>query len=145
MLLLFNSPSVGVTACRCAAAQLRQLLLLAGKITEGGPLSKKDMQELRYLNAAAVDCLDRVFIEQDKRSDVRHTVLADELGGKERGSTGRSVDTSETAITRGVLDDTWDIIRSSRYCGLSSDIGLAAGPYVFPVDVAGNERHTLIP
>ena len=28
------------------------------------------MQKLRYLNAAAVDCVDRLLLERDKRNDV---------------------------------------------------------------------------
>ncbi|KAL8273047.1 hypothetical protein Esti_002968 [Eimeria stiedai] len=50
-------------------AQLRQLLLVAGRITEEGSMSKKAVQDLRYLNAAAVDCLDRLSVEHDKRND----------------------------------------------------------------------------
>ncbi|KAL8436213.1 hypothetical protein Efla_003743 [Eimeria flavescens] len=51
------------------SAQLRQMLLAAGKITEDTSLSKKAMQELRYLNAAAIDCLDRISMEHEKRND----------------------------------------------------------------------------
>ncbi|KAL8434607.1 hypothetical protein ACSSS7_003082 [Eimeria intestinalis] len=50
-------------------AQLRQLLLVAARITKEGSVSKKAVQELRYLNAAAVDCLDRLSVEHDKRND----------------------------------------------------------------------------
>lgn len=57
--------------CFCAAAQLRHLLLFAGKLTNDGPLSRKDMQHLRYLNAAAIDCLDRMSAEREKRNEVR--------------------------------------------------------------------------
>ncbi|KAL8450601.1 hypothetical protein Emed_002473 [Eimeria media] len=55
--------------CHCAGAQLRQLLLVAGRITEEGSMSKKAVQELRHLNAAAVDCLDRLSVEHEKRND----------------------------------------------------------------------------
>lgn len=33
-------------------------------------LSKKEVQHLRYLNAAAIDCMDRIAAERDKRNDV---------------------------------------------------------------------------
>ncbi|CDJ39042.1 hypothetical protein, conserved [Eimeria tenella] len=49
--------------------QLRELLIFAGRSTESGMLSKKEVQHLRYLNAAAIDCMDRIAAERDKRND----------------------------------------------------------------------------
>lgn len=57
----------------CAVSQLRHLLIFAGEVVERGVLSKKDMQQLRHLNATAVDCVDRIFVERDKRNEVSHT------------------------------------------------------------------------
>ncbi|OEH79634.1 hypothetical protein cyc_04246 [Cyclospora cayetanensis] len=50
-------------------SQLQHLLLIAGQLVEGGTLSRKDVQRLRYANAAAVDCLDRLCVDRDKRND----------------------------------------------------------------------------
>ncbi|CDJ36218.1 uncharacterized protein EMH_0040910 [Eimeria mitis] len=49
--------------------QLRHLLIFSGDVVERGVLSKKDMQQLRHLNAAAVDCVDRMSAERDKRNE----------------------------------------------------------------------------
>ncbi|XP_026194497.1 uncharacterized protein LOC34620802 [Cyclospora cayetanensis] len=53
-------------------SQLQHLLLIAGQLVEGGTLSRKDVQRLRYANAAAVDCLDRLCVDRDKRNDEIH-------------------------------------------------------------------------
>ncbi|KAL8455489.1 hypothetical protein Emag_000618 [Eimeria magna] len=76
--IMFHSTCMKLDGCTwppfgnlryCTGAQLRQLLLVAGRITEEVSMSKKAVQELRYLNAAAVDCLDRLSVEHDKRND----------------------------------------------------------------------------
>ncbi|CDI85782.1 Proteophosphoglycan 5, related [Eimeria praecox] len=58
-------------------SQLRHLLIFAGKVVDRGVVSKKDVQQLRHLNAAAVDCVDRIFVERDKRNEeVNDAVLS---------------------------------------------------------------------